>query len=112
MEKVSETAAQAPLTATAPSPVSKTGTSAPRLKGKARKAAKQSSTQDQTSTEPPVGSKNVSSVKYKVPTSVLLEQIEAVADSTGFTSMPSGIRTILQKSCWGPNTMGRVVRGC
>jgi hypothetical protein len=98
LEKVSETAAQAPLTATTPYPVPKSGTTAPRLKGKARKAAKQTSAPDPTPTEPSLGTKNVSSVKYKVPTSVLLEQIDAVASFNGFTSIPSGIRNILQKA--------------
>jgi hypothetical protein len=89
LEKVSETAAQAPLTATVPSPVPKSGAATPRLKGKARKATKQNSVQDQIPTEPSLGSNNVSSVKYKDPTSILLEQIDVVAIYDGFTSVPS-----------------------
>jgi hypothetical protein len=59
---------------------------------------KQISAQDQTPTESSLSSQNIFSVKYKVPTSVLLEQIDAAASPNGITSIPSGIRNILQRA--------------
>lgn len=98
-KKLSESAPKPPPSAPTAPPAPKTASApAPRLKGKARAAAKkaQAHVEPERTTQ---SDEHVPTVKeYAVTTQELLEQIDTVSKSKSKVSMPSGIKKVLERA--------------
>lgn len=97
-KKLSEFASQAPkhLPENIPPPHSEGQTPSQRLKGKARKAAKQAQVDAAIPELVSLDSESLPSVKYAVSTQELEEQIEAIAHAKGRITMPLSIQRLLR----------------